>query len=190
MTLHTQFMTMGAMVLGGMYIGIANETFRRFTPLWKGSAFLRYSLEILFWLGQTWLVYYILYTINYGELRFYLFIAFFLGFSMYMALLEAIYTKILDFIIKLTKQLFNIFYRLCIFPVIFLIKMIVNILFYIVGIVYQTLRLLAFYVIILPLRWLLPKKIINFISKISSACSTMVNIIYLKCRKLVNKIRR
>src|SRR5699024_5466057 len=190
MTLHTQFMTMGAMVLGGMYLGLVNETFRRFTPLWQRSVFLRYSLEILFWLGQTCLLYYLLHMIIYGELRFYLFIALYFGFSIYMALLEKIYTRILDFIIKLIKYLFNIFYKLCIFPIIFLIKMLVKILFYILSMIYRTLRLLALYVIILPLRWLLPKKIINFISKIGSACSTMVNTLYLTCRKLVNNIRR
>lgn len=190
MTLHTQFMTMGAMVLGGMYLGMVNETFRRLTPLWQGSAFLRYSLEILFWLGQTWLLYYLLYTINYGELRFYLFIALFFGFSIYMALLESIYTRILDLIIKFIKYLFNIFYKLCIFPIVFLIKMLVNIVFYILTFIYQSLRLLVFYVIILPLRWILPKKCMYFVSKIGSACSTMINTLYLKCRKLVNKIRR
>src|SRR5699024_11617458 len=139
------------MVLGGMYLGLVNETFRRFTPLWQRSVFLRYSLEILFWLGQTRLLYYLLYMINYGELRFYLFIALFFGFSIYMALLEKIYTRILDFIIKLIKYLFNIFYKLCIFPIIFLIKMFVMILFYFLSMFYRIIMLFDLYFFFLPL---------------------------------------
>src|SRR5699024_8752204 len=112
MTLHTQFMTMGAMVIGGMYIGFINEIFRRLTPLWSRSAFITYILEILFLLAKTLLLYYFLYTINYGELRFYLLIALVFGFSIYMALFQTIYNKFLNIIIMIIKKILMIFYKL------------------------------------------------------------------------------
>src|SRR5690625_1760968 len=85
MTLDTQFLTMIFMVLGGLYLGIAKDTFRRFSPYWKNKRFINYAMEICFWLTQTFLLFYVLFRINGGELRFYVFLACLLGYAMFQA---------------------------------------------------------------------------------------------------------
>lgn len=180
MTLHTQFMTMGAMVVGGMYVGFANETFRRFVPLWKRSNFLTYSLEILFWLVQTAVLYYFLYTINYGELRFYLLFALIFGFMLYLALFQTIYVKVLNFFINVIKNIFITLYKLCMMPILYISRLLFKTFMFIIHLVMKILRVL-FNSLIKPLvRWILPKKVYKFISKKGALCSTMVNRLYKK----------
>lgn len=104
MSLDLQFKTMLAMIIAGFCVGINFETFRHFTPYWYQQIILRYVLEILFWLIQTTLVFYVLYKINVGELRFYLFIAFFLGYSIYRALFVSVYRRLLLFLLQVGKR--------------------------------------------------------------------------------------
>src|SRR5690625_5859173 len=75
MTLNVQFLTMLFMVVSGFYLGIALETFRRFSPLWRHRPVLVYIFEVSFWLIQTFIIFYVLYKVNAGELRVYIFLA-------------------------------------------------------------------------------------------------------------------
>ncbi|HLR71816.1 MAG TPA: spore cortex biosynthesis protein YabQ [Pseudogracilibacillus sp.] len=187
MTLHTQFLTMGAMIVGGMYLGFTNETFRRFTPVWKRSVFLTYSLEILFWLLQTSVLYYALYTINYGEIRFYLFIALAFGFMLYIALFQTIYIKVLDFVIKVVKKVLITLYKMCMMPILFIVRLLLKLFSFILNIVIKIGRFLLYRMLLPVIKWILPEKVYNFISKMGALCSTMVNTLYNKLRSFFRK---
>src|SRR5699024_4293439 len=100
MTLHVQLLTMIFMVLSGLYLGMALETFRRFSPLWRKNKFLVYFLEICFWLVQTLIIFYVLYRVNAGELRLYIFVACLLGFATYQALIASLYKRLLEQVVK------------------------------------------------------------------------------------------
>lgn len=96
MTLDVQFQTMLVMTLGGFYLGISLDTFRRFSYFWHNRIVWKYMCECLFWLLQTFILFYVLYIVNAGELRFYIFVACLFGFSIYQALFASIYKKWLE----------------------------------------------------------------------------------------------
>src|SRR5699024_11929463 len=106
MSLDVQFMTMLVMIVGGIYLGLAKDTLRRFAPLWDSGVFLKYGIEISFWFMQTVILYYVLLLVNAGELRLILFVALLLGFSMYQALFSRVYVKILELFIRFGKGIF------------------------------------------------------------------------------------
>lgn len=187
MTLHTQFMTMGAMIIGGVYVGFANETFRRLAPLWQSVHFFRYSFEILFWLVQTALLYYVLYTINYGELRLYLFVAFISGFLIYITLFQRMYQKTLNVIIHIVKQIGMILYRIGIVPIIFIVTSLYTLMTSIIRMTFKITRFFLYHIIVLPIKWLLPKKISNFISQTYRLYSTMIG---KRCKQLLTFFRK
>lgn len=58
MTLTVQFITMAAMIVSGLYLGMSLDTFRRFSPYFKNNVFLTYSLEISFWLMQAFILFF------------------------------------------------------------------------------------------------------------------------------------
>jgi|SRR5699024_6800862 len=190
MTLHTQFVAMGAMIAGGMYLGMANETFRRFAPYLHRSIVLMYFAEIAFWLMQTMLLYYVLFRINYGELRFYLFIALIFGFLCYQQFLRKIYIAILNVCITIIKNIFLTLYKLTIVPILYITNLIVQIVRFFLRTLYRVLRWIVQLVLIRPIKWLLPKKVHDFISKSITTYSTMVVTIFLKMKAFFSKWRR
>lgn len=183
MTLHTQFMAMVTMVIGGLYVGFINETFRRFTPLWYRSAFFTYTLEVLFWVSQTALLYYALYKINDGIIRFYFIFALIAGFILYLLFFQSLYIKILNFLLTVVKKIVLAIYKLCMVPIVYTSKIIVRLLQIILQVVGKIVRFIVYDTIIFLGKLILPKKMYNFISKKVALCSTMVN-------KLSKKIRR
>lgn len=112
MTLDIQLQTMITMILGGFYLGISLDTFRRFSPYWKHKIAWKYILECCFWLSQTFLLFYVLYLVNLGELRLYIFVACLLGFAAYQALAASFYNKLLEKIIHIFKTIFRFFVKL------------------------------------------------------------------------------
>src|SRR5699024_10705027 len=97
MTLNVQFLTMLFMVVSGFYLGIALETFRRFSPLWRHRPVLVYIFVVGFWC----------------VLRLYLFFACLLGFSIYQALAAPLYRVVLEHIIRLLTAIARALKRLC-----------------------------------------------------------------------------
>lgn len=186
MTLDTQLITMGAMIVGGMYLGMANDTFRRFTPLWKKSRVLTYILEILFWLTQITVLFYVLYRINFGEIRIYYFVAIAFGFTLYITFLQTIYKKLLHLFIRFVTKLLTILYNIVVTPIIYIVKLIIRILLWIIRII---LKLLYAIVKLLHaiIKLILPEKVYKFISKKVVTYSTMIVTLY---KKLFSRIRK
>lgn len=154
MTLQIQFTAMISMIAGGFYLGLARDTFLRFSPIWKNRVILNYLLEIIFWTTQTTLLFFILYKVNTGELRIYIFIACLLGFAAYQAIAAPIYKKILERVIRLITAI----YRVC--HTIVNVLMITPVKWFIYAtlwIIHSTLQVIIWVLkcILLPVRWLL-----------------------------------
>ena len=199
MTLSIQVLTMVSMIAGGFYLGIALDTFRRFGRHWKSNTLLVYFMEISFWLTQVFILYFILFQVNLGELRVYVFVACLLGYAAYQALAATLYKRLLERIIIITSRIYRMVYNLIknliIAPIRYLIKLLIasviflfNMIMLVFGFVLKC--------IYLPLKWLfkqmyrlLPKRFKLFLHKLAGFYSKIKNI----CRKywkLISSKRR
>ncbi len=190
MTLYTQFVAMGAMIVGGIYLGMANETLRRFAPYWQRSVVLTYGIESLFWLIQTGLLYYALFQINYGELRLYLFVALIFGFLCYQQFFRTVYKTLLEFGIKIVKSLLLILYKIIIVPILYIVALLRKLCLWLLRILLRLLRWLLLGLILRPIVWLMPKRVRNFMSQRMQNCSTMVSSIASKGKAFFSTWRR
>lgn len=194
MTLDVQFITMIAMMIGGFYLGVASDTFRRLCVYWKQRVVLKYFMEIGFWLTQTLLLYYVLFQANSGELRFYVFVALLLGFAMYQALAANMYKRLLEYLIGIIVQIYRFLVKvtrvIIIIPVTFLIQLIITI---IVGTATILLKLIrfTFKIVLAPVIWLfrmvfrmLPQSIQKRLHKIAGFYSIIEN----TCKKWIQKL--
>ncbi|MGM8213034.1 spore cortex biosynthesis protein YabQ [Virgibacillus sp. W0430] len=199
MTLDVQFLTMLAMTIGGIYLGFALDTFRRLTAALAKKTVFYYVLEVSFWFLQTVLLFYLLFQVNGGELRFYVFLACLFGYSIYQVMFSAIFKKALEHILLIVETLFRwikaLVNRLLIQP----IRWLVRILFIVMLALVQgfiTILLWLLKLIYVPLTWvlsaiyrILPKSIkkiiyqfVQIYSTILSKCKAFVDAIYFKRR--------
>ncbi len=132
MTLSTQFLTMLAMIGMGSLFGASLDTYNRFLQRHKRKTWIIFINDILFWVYQGLSVFYVLFSVNQGELRFYIFIALLCGFAAYQSLIKRLYLKILEWVISAAvasyclsvKIVFTLIYR----PLRFLTMAIVSLL--------------------------------------------------------------
>lgn len=187
MTLSVQFLTMVSMIVGGLYLGMVLDTFRRFQRHWKRNVVLVYVMEVFFWLTQIFILYYILFRINAGELRFYVFAACLLGFSAYQVFVKSLYKRLLEKLINIVARIYQLLYRLVKMLIFTPIKYIAQLLVAFIIFLFNTILLVLGFVlkcVYLPLKWiliriyrLLPKKLkvilhhlAGFYSKIQNIC--------------------
>ncbi|MBS4179722.1 spore cortex biosynthesis protein YabQ [Lederbergia citrea] len=119
MSLSTQFFTMLSMIAMGSFFGASLDTYQRFLKRGKRKRLIVFLNDILFWIIQGLIIFYILFLVNHGELRFYLILALLCGFSAYQALIKHLYLKFLELLINFTiktalfirKLLLNLIYR-------------------------------------------------------------------------------
>ncbi|WP_042147481.1 spore cortex biosynthesis protein YabQ [Paucisalibacillus sp. EB02] len=199
MTLSIQFLTMVSMIAGGFYLGITLDTFRRFQRHWKRNVFLVYFMEISFWLTQVFILYFILFQVNLGELRFYVFVACLLGFAAYQALAANLYKRLLERMIMIAARIYQILHNLVknfiIAPIRYLIQLLIACVIFLFNMVMLVLGFVL-KCVYLPIKWLfkqiyrlLPKKFKLFLHKIAGFYSKIQNI----CRKywrLISSKRR
>lgn len=190
MTLNVQFFTMVFMIISGFYLGIALETFRRFSSLWRHRPVLVYVLEVSFWLIQTFIIFYILYKVNAGELRVYIFLACCLGFAMYQVLAATLYQAALEHVIRLFIVIGGVIKRLCqvlIFsPIGWVFRMLLSVVWLVLWVLLHML-----FMIMLPFKWLaqliyylLPENI----KKVFNKKVDFYSILKVKLLKWVNSI--
>lgn len=111
MTLSTQFLTMLAMIGMGSLFGASLDTHNRFLKRSKRKSWIVFINDIMFWLFQGLSVFYVLFSVNMGELRFYIFIALLCGFAAYQSLFKKIYLKILERVITITINVYIFFVK-------------------------------------------------------------------------------
>lgn len=112
MSLATQLYTMLAMISMGSFFGAALDTYNRFLKRGVRKRWIVIINDILFWLIQGLLIFYILFLVNFGEIRFYIFVALVCGFAAYQALMKTTYLKLLETIIYLTITIVKFFINL------------------------------------------------------------------------------
>ncbi|WHY77694.1 spore cortex biosynthesis protein YabQ [Neobacillus sp. WH10] len=183
MTLSTQFFTMLSMIGMGSLFGAMFDTYQRFLNRPKKKAWIVFINDLLFWIIQALLIFYTLFLVNNGELRFYIFIALVCGFAAYQSLFKGIYLRLLEMVIQsviaIVKFLKKTFQLLIYKPVVGLIQLVMTIilvlgrgLFTLVKFVFKVLLLLL-KIILVPLKkivllfWkLLPKGIKKTVEKL------------------------
>ncbi|MED3788476.1 spore cortex biosynthesis protein YabQ [Peribacillus frigoritolerans] len=165
MTLTIQFYTLLAMIGMGSGFGAALDTYSRFLNRSERKRWIVFIHDFLFWIIQGLLIFYVLFLVNEGEFRLYLFLALLCGFSAYQALFKGFYQSFLEFliilVIKLARFIANSVHMLIILPIKWVI---VSILAIIIGIGKFVLALLKWAGKILlfilnifwrPLKWIL-----------------------------------
>lgn len=111
MTLSTQFLTMLAMIGMGSLFGATLDTHNRFLKRSKRKSWIVFINDILFWLFQGLSIFYILFSVNMGELRFYIFLALLCGFAAYQSLFKKVYLKVLERAISITISVYVFFVK-------------------------------------------------------------------------------
>ena len=165
MTLTIQFYTLLAMIGMGSGFGAALDTYSRFLNRSERKRWIVFIHDFLFWIIQGLLIFYVLFLVNEGEFRLYLFLALLCGFSAYQALFKGFYQRFLEFliilVIKLARFIANSVHMLIFLPIKWVI---VSILAIIIGIGKFVLALLKWAGKILlfilnifwrPLKWIL-----------------------------------
>ena len=179
-------MTMISMILGGFFVGVALETFRRFSLTWKNNIILVFFMEICFWLIQSFVLFYVLFRVNGGEIRIYVIVAGFLGFAIYKAVAATLYKRILERLISIIVSIYRFFARIIngiiIIPVKFIIQLLITCLRWVFkGIILIVTFLLT--IVFGPIFWIfkkiyhfLPKRVQNILFKLAGLYSTIESI--------------
>lgn len=102
MTLSTQFMTMLTMVGMGALFGASLDTYQRFLNRPNRKRWFVFINDILFWLAQGLLIFYTLFLVNQGEIRFYIFLALLCGFAAYQSMFKRLYLSLLEMVIRIS----------------------------------------------------------------------------------------
>ncbi|MGA9290315.1 MAG: spore cortex biosynthesis protein YabQ [Anaerobacillus sp.] len=188
MTLTVQFYTMIAMVAMGVWLGIAMDTYSRFLHPGKSKSLWLYANDVVFWLLQGLLIFYVLYGVNEGELRFYVFLALLCGYAAYRSLFQPLYRRVLERMIIMITGLIhfvrNLFIYLVYRPVRFILKVLLSLCMIVVSI-----GTTIFWFIVklfwVPIKWLLlliwklmPRSIREALIKVAGIADTIKNYIY------------
>jgi spore cortex biosynthesis protein YabQ len=113
MTLNVQFMTMAAMIISGIGFGMTLDTYQRFLNRPKRKSWISFINDILFWAVQALVVFYVLFIVNRGEIRFYIFLALLCGFAAYQALIKSFYLWLLEKLIHFVKTIWRFLVKTC-----------------------------------------------------------------------------
>ncbi|GHI00861.1 spore cortex biosynthesis protein YabQ [Neobacillus kokaensis] len=107
MTLSTQFVTMLSMIGMGSLFGAMFDTYQRFLKRPKRKQWIVFLNDILFWVIQALIIFYTLFLVNKGEIRFYIFLALLCGFAAYQSLLKGMYLRLLEFLIQTVISIYR-----------------------------------------------------------------------------------
>ncbi|WP_027410142.1 spore cortex biosynthesis protein YabQ [Anoxybacteroides tepidamans] len=118
MSVNTQLETMFAMIVMGVWLGLALDTYNRFLQRPNRTRFIVFINDILFWLLQGLITFYILLLVNKGELRFHIFLAILCGYAAYQSLFQTIYLKLLEMLIRIFTALYRFFIRTCYYVIV------------------------------------------------------------------------
>jgi len=164
MTLSVQFMTMLAMVGIGLFFGISLDTYQYFLKRPVRKRIIVFFHDLLFWIFQALLLFYVLFLVNQGEVRIYIILALLLGFAIYQALFKSVYIRLLKLVISISIRFYHLIVKLLINLIYKPIKSFIFLLISIVVFLYKglmalaitTVRVLSFIlkIIFLPVKWL------------------------------------
>lgn len=108
--------------INGIVIGLLFDTFRILRRSFKTSDIITYAQDILFWILTGIILLYSIFTFSNGEIRFYMFLAVFIGCLIYMLIFSMYFIKINVKILLIMKQIIMKIIPIIMFP----IKIIIN----------------------------------------------------------------
>ncbi|UOG07780.1 spore cortex biosynthesis protein YabQ [Bacillus altitudinis] len=171
MTLTVQFYTMLSMAAMGIWLGASLDTYKLFVNREKTAKWLLVIHDLLFWVVQGLLFFYVLLLTNEGEFRLYIFLAVALGFSMYQALMKQLYMNILKFVMRCIYQTVLFLKRLIMSmvfqPIRWIVGLIISALLFLFHLLLRLVRFAfrlvwkVLYIVCYPLIWLLNVTIIH-----------------------------
>jgi spore cortex biosynthesis protein YabQ len=184
--------------------GAMFDTYQRFLNRPKRKQWIVFINDLLFWIIQAVIIFYTLFLVNNGELRFYIFLALICGFAAYQSLFKGIYLRLLEITIKtiiaITRFIKKTFQLLIYKPIVGLIQLIIVI---IIAIGRGLLTLVKFIskvlllivkIILFPLQkivlvfWkLLPKSLKKFVEKLYNKTAGNFQRIRNYITKLINR---
>lgn len=161
MTLSTQFMTMLVMIGMGIFFGAALDTYNRFLQRSKRKGWLTFINDVLFWVFQGLLIFFVLFHVNQGEWRFYIFLALLCGFATYQSLFKQLYVKILEklisFAISSYKFIVKLFLLVIYRPIQTLVMLLISMIISICTGIYKLFKWILWMI------WLLIRQILKLI---------------------------
>ncbi|MFB6469337.1 spore cortex biosynthesis protein YabQ [Cytobacillus sp. Hz8] len=198
MTLSTQFLTMLSMIGMGCCFGAALDTYNHFLQRPKRRGLIVFFNDILFWTVQGLIIFYILFLVNKGELRFYIFLALLCGFAAYQSFFKQLYLHVLRIVIStivvIYRFIVKIFLNLVYKPIYSLIMAVISLIIILGKGLYTLVRFIIrtlLYIIriaLKPIKWLflllwnnLPKGIKNFVEKLYNKVAGF----FLKIKKII-----
>lgn len=201
MTLTTQFYTLLAMIGMGSFYGAALDTYNRFLNRSERKRWIVFIHDVLFWVIQGLLIFYVLFLVNEGEFRFYLFLALLCGFSAYQSLFKKLYQSSLELFIKIVINIFKFcvksFQILIFLPIKWVILTIFNLVLLIFKVLFYLFKwiiklfFMILRVILMPFQWIfkgiwnimpsaVTKKVGKFYNKLTG--------IFLKCKNVIKTL--
>jgi spore cortex biosynthesis protein YabQ len=183
MTLSTQFITMLSMIGMGALFGASLDTYQRFLNRPKRKRWFVFINDLLFWLAQGLSIFYTLFLVNQGEIRFYIFLALLCGFAAYQSLVKRLYLSLLEMLIQICISTYRLAEKTFIYvvwkPLLWIIGLIISLFFALykgllalIRLIYKVIKWvlsIIFKIIlwILSLFWkLVPKKVKKSVEKI------------------------
>lgn len=206
MTLTTQFYTMLSMVGVGAYLGAAIDTYGRFLHREKRARWIVFIHDLLFWLLQALVMFYVLLLVNEGELRFYILIALVCGYAAYQSILRYFYLSLLESLIQFSISLYRFLAKLVQLLIMKPIKLIVQaIIFILLGIwklLYVISRFLLLFVwkilklFTLPFMWvgmlgwkLLPKPLKKYFQSLFKKIAGFLSLVKNRKHSIMNRVK-
>ncbi|RAL23183.1 spore cortex biosynthesis protein YabQ [Thermoflavimicrobium daqui] len=112
MTLQTQVLTMMTMFGSGFLLGAILDTYQALKDRFRLKGWTVSLIDLLYWFVATWLVFSLLLWSNWGQLRFYIFIAVLLGLFVYYQWLSRWVVYLIELTIYLMELLFRWIFHL------------------------------------------------------------------------------
>lgn len=138
MTLEVQFLTLGLMLASGVLIGLLFDLYRVLAHELRFPRWMIPLLDLLYWFGATLLTFRVLFYSNFGQVRVFVFLGLFAGYTLYFLVLSVRAMKLIRWIIHMIKAFIRFMVRavqVCIIrPVIALYKGILVILGFLVTV--------------------------------------------------------
>ena len=109
---------------------LPSDTYNRFLKRAQRKHWIVFVNDVLFWLMQGLIIFYVLFIVNKGELRFYIFIALVCGFATYQSLMKRIYLKwlemVISWIVSIWRFLVKLFLHLIYRPLLSLFSLLIS----------------------------------------------------------------
>ncbi len=115
--------------INGIIIGILFDLFRVLRRSFKTTDIVTYIQDILFWILTGFILLYSIFTFSNGEIRFYMFLAIFLGCLMYIVMFSKYFIKVNVKIVTTIKVIVEKIMSIVIFPIKIVINLVKKIFF-------------------------------------------------------------